>query len=148
MATYYNTITDPNPEFKYGLLYGNFDKNTKTFDHEINSGTLIAQIIFEFAHDNCIPISIGQTNPYGTRGVCAGFYHNVSKPYLGVRLKSPYLYLLLGHSNVKNGNKKYIDNATGHDFQSALGHTYYYRNKEKGYIINISINLNDATFIL
>ena len=148
MATYYNTITDPNSEFKYGLLYGNFDKNTKTFDQEINSGTLIAQKIFEFAHDNCIPISIGQTNPYGTCGVCAGYYHNVSKPYLGVRLKSPYLYLLLGHSNVKNGNKKYIDNATGHDFQSALGHTYYYRNKEKGYIINISINLNDATFIL
>ena len=46
MATYYNTITDPNSEFKYGLLYGNFDKNTKASSEEINSGTLIAQKIF------------------------------------------------------------------------------------------------------
>lgn len=58
-TTYYNTITDPNSEFKYGLLYGNFDANTKSKEGEINSGVLIAQKIFEFANDNCIPISLG-----------------------------------------------------------------------------------------
>ena len=61
-------------------------------------------------------------------------------------MKSPYLYLLLGHSNVKNGNKQYIDKATGWDWSSALGHTYYYRNVEKGYIISVRANISTVPF--
>jgi hypothetical protein len=55
----YNTITDPNSNFKYGLLYGNFPSSCKRLEDEINSKPLIAQKIFEFAYDNCIPISLG-----------------------------------------------------------------------------------------
>ena len=38
----YNTITDPNSDFKYGLLYGNFESSCKIKDDEINSKPLIA----------------------------------------------------------------------------------------------------------
>lgn len=145
MGAKYNTITDPNSEFKYGLLYGNFDSSCATMDDEINSEPLIAQRIFEFARDNCIPICLGQTNPYGTCGVCNIYYRNVSKKHLGKRLKSPYLHLLLGHRNPKNGNKQYIDKVT-YDWQSALGHSYYYKNDEKGYIINVRANISGAPF--
>ena len=56
------------------------------------------------------------------------------------------MFLLLGHSNIKNGNKQYIDKIIRFDWQSALGHTYYYRNAEKGYVISIRVNLNLPPF--